>query len=274
MESSNTNSTQSQNSVDSFSWQWTEQSVFETPSIHYRRYFKDMHLWHNSLDGKVIADIGSGNGRHVYSLSLLSKAKEIYSIELSNISVAHQRKIFTDSRIKIIQADAAEVQFKADFIFLLGMIQHTKDPAKTFKNIYSCLNDEGELVVSFYMYTPATVALEPLRTVLKHFPKSLLWKTCWLLAPIYLVRQTSRESSFWNNYKNAHHTAYDWFGSHYYQHYFTESSVADLFAKNGINKNNYLKIGKGLYKVKKTSFPHKEFDQEIVFGKDSSLMTK
>ena len=48
------------------------------------------------------------------------------------------------------------------------------------------------------------------------------------------------------------HTAYDWNGSHQYQHYRTRKKIELLFKKLGINESDiiYLK-SKGLYRIKK-----------------------
>lgn len=61
------------------------------------------------------------------------------------------------------------------------------------------------------------------------------------------MRKAGRE----NGWRNARHTAYDWFGSHSYQKYFTESEIADLFRQVGIQAENVLHLSKGLYRVRK-----------------------
>ena len=51
-------------------------------------------------------------------------------------------------------------------------------------------------------------------------------------------------------FRNARHTAYDWFGSHQYQRYFTEPEILELFELAGIDPSNVIKLKKGLYKVR------------------------
>ena len=80
------------------------------------------------------------------------------------------------------------------------------------------LAHHGELLVSFYMVTQATMLLEPLRWIIRRLPKRLLWSASPILAPIFIVRRVGREMGF----KNARHTAYDWFCSRHFQHYFTD----------------------------------------------------
>lgn len=239
---------QTQNSVDSFGWQWTEQTVYDSTRTFHRRLFKDIGLWSDYLDEKVVADICSGNGRHVWALNKLTQAKKIISVELSQPAVEHQYRIFRDNpRIEVLQGDAALVEFQADFIYMLGAIQHTADPEGVLTRMVANLNDQGELVVSFYMVTPATMAVEPIRWVTKRLPKKVLWWLSPLLAPLFMVRKTGREMGF----ANARHTAYDWFGSHEYQRYFREAEILEMFRSNGIADTNVIKLQKGLYKIRK-----------------------
>lgn len=239
---------QSQKSVESFGWQWTEQTVIDSLRTFHRRLFKDCGIWFDYLDGKIVADVCSGNGRHVWALSQLAKPQKLISVELAESAVALQRSFFSGADIiEVLQGDAAEVRFQADFIYMVGAIQHVANPEAVLRNIVGCLADQGELVVSFYMVTPATMILEPLRSVTKHLPKKLLWWISPLLAPIFMVRKAGREMGF----VNARHTAYDWFGSHRYQKYFTEAEILDLFRLCGIDQTNVIRLQKGLYKVRR-----------------------
>jgi 2-polyprenyl-3-methyl-5-hydroxy-6-metoxy-1,4-benzoquinol methylase len=239
---------QTQNSVESFGWQWTEQTVYDSTRTFHRRLFKDIGIWFDYLDEKIVADICSGNGRHVWALNKLTQAKKIISVELSQPAVDHQVLIFSDNpRIQVIQGDAVLVQFQADFIYMIGAIQHTSDPEGVLRRMVANLSARGELVVSFYMVTPATMAVEPIRWVTKRLPKRVLWWLSPLLAPLFMVRKTGREMGF----ANARHTAYDWFGSHEYQRYFREAEILGMFRSNGIHDTNVIKLQRGLYKIRK-----------------------
>ncbi|WP_301101368.1 class I SAM-dependent methyltransferase [Propionivibrio sp.] len=238
---------QSQKSVESFSWQWTKQTVIDSTRTFHRRLFTDCGLWFDHHDDKVIADVCSGNGRHVWALANMTKAVRIISVELAQPAAALQRQIFAgEPRVEVIQGDAGLVEFEADFIYLLGAIQHVEDPLNVLKRVINNLNDRGELVVSFYMVTPATMALEPIRSITKRLPKSLLWALSPVLAPLFMVRKAGREMGF----KNARHTAYDWFGSHQYQRYFTEPEIFSMFEMAGIDPSNIIKLGKGFFKLR------------------------
>ncbi|HED13235.1 MAG TPA: class I SAM-dependent methyltransferase [Gammaproteobacteria bacterium] len=135
---------QTQKSVDSFSWQWTRQSVIDSPKTFYRRLFKECGIFHDYLDGKVVADVCSGNGRHVWAINNLSKNVKIISIELSEDATDHQKEAFDDmENIIIIQGDAENVKFQADFIYMIGAIQHVARPEMTLENIMGNLNWGG-----------------------------------------------------------------------------------------------------------------------------------
>jgi SAM-dependent methyltransferase len=241
-------SIQTQQSVDSFGWQWTQQQVIDSTRTFHRRLFKDMGIWTDYFDGKVVADVCSGGGRHIWAIRQLASPKKLISVELAQDAVNYQRQLFAGiDDIEIIQGDVARVEFQADFIYMVGAIQHTADPEGVLKRMVTNLNDRGELVVSFYMVTPATMAIEPIRWVTKRLPKELLWWLSPLLAPLFMARKAGREMGF----ANARHTAYDWFGSHDYQRYFREAEILAMFSSNGIDDTNVIKLQKGLYKIRK-----------------------
>ncbi len=244
--------TQSTQSCESFEWQWTEERVWDSEATLYRKIFEAMGVWHDFYDGKVVADVGSGMGRFTWALAHFTKARRIISVELSPKSVAKQRSYITDPRVEFMNADIAAVRFTADVIYCAGVIQHTQDPAQTLKNLIGNLNEGGELFVSFYQKTLATRALEPLRMVLSRLPRKVLWLLTPLLAPLFMVRKEGRESGF----RTAMHTAYDWFGSHEFQHYFTPAQIDRCFVDAGIHPRNVLKVGRrGPYRARKGEFP-------------------
>jgi 2-polyprenyl-3-methyl-5-hydroxy-6-metoxy-1,4-benzoquinol methylase len=187
-------------------------------------------------------------GRHIWAIWQLSSPKKLISVELAQDAVNYQRQLFTGVEdVEIIQGDVVTVEFQADFIYMVGAIQHTADPEGVLKRMVANLNERGEMVVSFYMVTPATLVMEPIRWVTKRLPKKVLWGLSPLLAPLFMVRKTGREMGF----VNARHTAYDWFGSHEYQRYFRESEILELFRCNGICDTNVIQLQKGLYKIRK-----------------------
>jgi SAM-dependent methyltransferase len=239
---------QTQKSVSSFEWQWTKKQVIDSSRTFHRRLFKDCGIWTDYLDYKVVADVCSGGGRHVWAIKQLANPKKLISVELAQDAVNYQRQLFAGIEdIEIIQGDVAKVEFQADFIYMLGAIQHTSNPEGVLKRMVANLKDRGELVVSFYMITPTTMALEPIRWVTKRLPKQVLWWLSPLLAPLFMVRKAGREMGL----ANARHTAYDWFGSHEYQRYFREGELLTIFRNNGIDYTNVIKLQKGLYKIRK-----------------------
>ena len=239
---------QTQKSVSSFEWQWVEKKVKDSRKNFYRRLFRDIGIYTSYFDNKVVGYFGSGGGRHVWAINELSNPKKIISVELAERSIAFQKSYLNSKKIEIIKGDMATINVKLDFLYLVGVIQHTSSIEKTLKNALNCLNPGGELVVSFYLWTPATIILEPIRQIMKRVPKKLAWFFSFFLAPIYMLRKAGRESG----YMNAVHTAYDWNGSHQYQHYMTRKKIELLFKKLGINESDiiYLK-SKGLYRIKK-----------------------
>jgi len=240
---------QSQKSVESFGWQQTQQTLVDSTRISFNRLFKRWGIWPDHLNGKVVADICSGSGRNVWGLNQLTKPKKIISVELTEAATDYQKELFKDTdNIEVIQADAADVKFQADFIYLVECIQHVANSTAVLKNIYENLNDQGELVVTFYFRTFATRVLEPIRFFLKRLPNQLRWWISPCLAPLFMFQLYGREHSF----KNARIIAYDWFGGHEFQRYFTVPEVLDIFAELGVEETNIIPMKqKGCYKIRK-----------------------
>ena len=239
---------QTQNSVESFEWQWVKRKVKDSKKNFYRRLFRDIGIYSNYFDGKVIGYFGSGGGRHIWAINELSNPKKIISVELAAQSIKYQKTYLKSNKIEIIQGDMATVKVKVDFLYLIGVIQHTSSIEETLKNALNCLKPGGELVVSFYLWTPTTIVLEPIRQIMKRLPRKLAWFFSYFLAPIYMVRKAGRESG----YMNAVHTAYDWNGSHQYQHYMTIKKINSLLFKLGINASDIIELkSKGLFRIKK-----------------------
>ena len=58
-------------------------------------------------------------------------------------SVALQKSYLISKKIKIIQGDMATINVKVDFLYLIGVIQHTISIEETLKNALNCLNPGG-----------------------------------------------------------------------------------------------------------------------------------
>jgi hypothetical protein len=70
-------SIQTQQSVDSFGWQWTQQQVIDSTRTFHRRLFKDCGIWTDHLNGKVVADVCSGGGAAYLGAQAIGKTYEV-----------------------------------------------------------------------------------------------------------------------------------------------------------------------------------------------------
>jgi hypothetical protein len=57
----NETDTQSQESIEFLGWECTERTVIDSTRTAYHWLFRDMGLWHDHHDGKVVADVCFGN---------------------------------------------------------------------------------------------------------------------------------------------------------------------------------------------------------------------
>ena len=104
------------------------------------------------INNKVIAEVGSGNGRIVKNL-LKHNPKKLYAIEPSENGINNILKNLKKySSLKTIQSDG--VSFKTDelcdLIFSLGVIHHIKKPTDVLKNIKNNLKTEGKIIIWVY----------------------------------------------------------------------------------------------------------------------------
>lgn len=254
---------QDSSSVESFEWQWTNLRLVDTKRNLYRRLFLKWGVWSDFYDGKVVAVIGSGGGRDVYALAEFTRAEKIYSIDLSPRVIEYQKSYIKDARVAFSTADIAEAGYEADVILCIEVIQHTKHPEATIRNIIDNLADGGELFITFYMVTPATMTLEPIRFVTKRLPKRVLWHVFTpLMAPVFMMKKAARFGGF----RNTRLDVYDWFGGHSYQYYFTDKQIRRIFCDCGIHPDNICRLDKGVYKVKKGAMPLALDDEPMTFN--------
>ena len=95
--------------------------------------FRDVGIYSNYFDNKIVGYFGSGGGRHVWAIDQISNPKKIYSVELAKGSINYQKTYLVSKKIEIIQEDMASINIKVDFLYLIGVIQHTSSIEATLK---------------------------------------------------------------------------------------------------------------------------------------------
>lgn len=144
------------------------------------------------FQNKTVLDAGCGQAR----FTLLAQhfgARRVVGIDLSEAVVpAFQNTRHLDN-VLIIQGDLLQLPLKArfDYVFSVGVLHHTSDPAGAFKSVSDVVIPEGG--ISAWVYGRENNAwiiygLNPLRKhITSRLPYPLLWGNSRFLAAILLL---------------------------------------------------------------------------------------
>lgn len=170
------------NYVDSFGFQWNKfdqvQLDNECITLSKDRFFGQTGWSIDELDSRNILEVGSGAGRFSKVVLENTNAK-LYSVDFSN---AVDANLNSNGKIKpenfyLYQASVYELPFEKysfDYVFCLGVIQHTPDPDKTIKCLVDMLKPGGKICIDFYLrkgwWTKfnAKYLLRPITTRISH----------------------------------------------------------------------------------------------------------
>ena len=111
----------------------------------------DVTGWSENLRGQTILEAGSGAGR--FTEVLVGTGAQILSFDLSTAVDANYANNGRALNILIFQADMSAIPVRPrsmDKVLCLGVLQHTPDPASSFRYLTECVRPGGELVVDVY----------------------------------------------------------------------------------------------------------------------------
>jgi SAM-dependent methyltransferase len=152
----------------------TQLDSFTGVPISRDRFFSTTQ-WSERLDGEFVLEAGSGAGR--FTEVLLTTGADVFSFDYSTAVDANFANNGGSGRLRVFQADVVQMPLRRDVfdkIVCLGVLQHTADPAASFRSLATRLRPGGSLVVDVYS---------------AELPTSIHWK--YLLRP--LTRHMNRE---------------------------------------------------------------------------------
>lgn len=246
---------QSLDSVESFAFEWNQWGY---------RFAKNNWLKNNILPllgketafkDKIIIDTGAGSGAQSRWMAEAG-AKFVISLELSNTIFDRHKKTIKgfEDVIFPIQCDISQppLSIKPDILYCVNVLQHTKDPKKTFARLSQLVGTKTVFLFNVYnkesFLGSKTVVI--LRQVIKYFPFRIWKQLSFLLAGgIFALDKVAPKTikkifgdvHFSQDFNELWLQIYDAFGAHYYQFPLSKKEQMDLFkkAKLKIKAKNY-----------------------------------
>jgi 2-polyprenyl-3-methyl-5-hydroxy-6-metoxy-1,4-benzoquinol methylase len=151
--------------------------------------FREETLWNErDLKGKLVLDAGCGSGR--FSEIALKLGASLIAVDYSSAVEASKQNLSAPDKL-IVQGDLAALPIldqTFDFIYCIGVLQHTSEPAKIVKELLRCLKVGGEITLTFYENSSWHVlwySKYVVRPLTKRLPKALLLKVIEKTSPIW-----------------------------------------------------------------------------------------
>ena len=140
-------------SESSFGFQWntffnTQLDSYSKTSVSKDRFYLATNWNKNDLKDKLILDVGCGMGR--FAEIALESGAIVVCVDYSSAIDACKRNLEHYENAYFIQGDIYNLPFKKeifDYIYSLGVLQHTPNPEKALKSLYPFLKQGGGFVL-------------------------------------------------------------------------------------------------------------------------------
>lgn len=188
--------------AESFGFQWRARAwrLFERDTLYglsadaeRRNFFDALGIGQEALTGRNILDAGCGDG---FLLTVLAKySAEVVGIDIStSIDIPYQRcRELTN--VSVLQANLFSPPFPPasfDYVWCEGVLVHTEDPRRGFRNLADLVKPGGRLYVWVYPSDDLNVyqRLRDFLRVADRLPRPFLFVLCYGLAiPLALAKR-------------------------------------------------------------------------------------
>lgn len=180
------------NYADNFGDQWTrfpklQMDSFNRTTISRDRFFRALGLSPADLYGKLILDVGCGTGR--FAEIALEAGAIVIGLDYSSAAYIAAKNLENYKNFLAIRGNVYNLPFKKksfDLVYCLGVLQHTPNVEKAFKNLPLMVKDQGLLVVDYYWKRLRSVLgwKYIIRLVTSHLPSSTVLKILQIIHPI------------------------------------------------------------------------------------------
>jgi SAM-dependent methyltransferase len=141
--------------ASSFGFQWNKHARTQLDNvtgttITHDRFFNETR-WPHHLEGCRMLEAGCGAGR--FTQVAVQTGVELFSFDYSRAVDANLQNNGLQPNLHLLQADIYHIPFKPstfDYVFCLGVIQHTPDPPSAFRCLVDQVRPGGNLAVDVY----------------------------------------------------------------------------------------------------------------------------
>lgn len=242
---------QSEDTVESFGFQWTWNSEMRSEQDLLWRVAARFELAPRDFAGKVVLDAGAGAGDQ--SRWLLRQGARVVSVDLSSSIEVVARKLRDHSHWVGVQGDLMVLPLapaQMDIVYCEGVLPFTRDASVAVKELCRVTVDGGLILATHYQ-TPETslgsrlrhIVVTGLRSRLCHMDRyKLLWVTGNLAALAYVpvLKTVIRRSGIapygdaMPDFKTTWTNTFDTYGDHAYQRYVSEDEFWRYFEATGV----------------------------------------
>jgi ubiquinone/menaquinone biosynthesis C-methylase UbiE len=145
--------------ASSFGEQWRRWATTQLDSVNgtdiFRRRFERYFGGLERLRGLEVLDAGCGAGAFLDVVA--PYAARVVGVDLSESVESAHTSMRSHPGVDVVQADLLQLPFPEesfDFVYCIGVIQHTADPETAFKSLARMVRPGGTLAVWIYERTP------------------------------------------------------------------------------------------------------------------------
>jgi SAM-dependent methyltransferase len=211
----------------SFGRQWNRYDVMR-PEEDEATFTVKTGLAARDLAGKLVLDAGCGGGR--YARLVASHGARLIGVDLSAAVVKAAALCAQLPNVAIIQADLLDLPLadsSFDLVYSIGVLHHTPDPRRAFREIARKVKPGGRLAV--WLYRRNTLPQEwlntGLRAVTTRVPAPMLEPLCaglGVLGGIPVLKQTLNKVANFSNHPDWTLRVcdnFDWYAPKYQSHH-------------------------------------------------------
>lgn len=183
-----------ENYADNFGFQWNRFRQTQLDShtgrpISQQRFYSFTGWTPDMLRGRRVLDVGCGAGR--FTEIALAAGAEVTAVDFSSAVDACWLNNGPNPALDVVQADVYSLPFEPgtfDFVYCLGVLQHTPDPRAAFLSLPRQLRAGGRLAADLYPREDLNV-FHPrywLRPVTTRLPRATLFRIVERIVPVLL----------------------------------------------------------------------------------------